>query len=120
MYIIHSKAKLIVIEIINPITRKAKIFNIASPPHSRENSRKKATHTSASYLLSMQLLYYKNSFVSIVIYWFFYFLPLFLNNLIASKSIPKNDKIIIPATNLKWEVSPVFGVSIGAFSNSKL
>ena len=48
MYKIHSKAKLIVIDIINPITRKANIFNIASPPHSQyEIEVQEVTHTSA-------------------------------------------------------------------------
>lgn len=35
MYKIHSKAKLIVVDIINPINKNANISNIASPPYSQ-------------------------------------------------------------------------------------
>lgn len=59
MYIIHSKAKFIVIEIIKPITRNAKISNIKPHPLTLDKKSRSRATTHLLILLSMpNILHY--------------------------------------------------------------
>ena len=57
MYIIHSKAKFIVIEIIKPIIRNAKISNIKPHPLTLDKKSRSRATTHLLILLSMSIFY---------------------------------------------------------------
>lgn len=88
MYIIHSKAKFIVIEIINPITRNANISNIASPPNSwLEIKVEGNTHIYLTYFLCylFYIIFYKKTTFFHIIFKFYsinFLLKIYINILI--------------------------------------